>query len=440
MKLDGWGRFDGQESQLKAPRDTGALGEMLRSGPVIARGNGRAYGQSAIGAGTTISTRHLKRMISFDAAKGLLVAEAGVLIGDIISAFLSRGWFPYVTPGTKFVTLGGAIAADVHGKNHHVEGSFGNYVDWIELIEADGSVTRCSRRKNRALFEWTIGGMGLTGVILRAAIRLRPVESGWIRQNMIPSPNLRDAMRVFEATSQATYSVAWIDCLASGSDLGRSLIMLGEHASADELDVTRRRRPLTIPPKRNLRLPIDAPGFLLNGTTVRAFNKLYYWNGARKAGESFVDWDSYFYPLDSILGWNRIYGRKGFLQFQCALPLASAREGLTALLGAISDAGQGSFLAVLKRLGAQDSRFSFPMEGYTLALDFPANATVLALMDRLDAITLDHGGRFYLAKDARMSAETLRKADGRVEKFNTMRAGNGRAATFRSVQSERLKL
>ncbi|KAJ54134.1 FAD-linked oxidase [Actibacterium mucosum KCTC 23349] len=440
MKLGGWGRFGAEDTALTAPRDGSEAAEALTRGPVIARGNGRAYGQSAVGKTTTISTRNLNKMVSFDAKKGELVAEAGVLIGDIIDAFLPRGWFPYVTPGTKFVTLGGAIAADVHGKNHHIEGSFGQYVTWIEVMEADGTVTRCARNKNRKLFEWTIGGMGLTGVILRAAIRLRPVESAWIRQTMVPAANLRDAMRVFEANHDATYSVAWIDCLATGDALGRSLVMLGEHATAGDLDVTRARRPLAIPPKRKLSVPFDMPGFMLNGHTVRAFNKLYYWKGCRAEGESLVDWDSYFYPLDSILGWNRIYGRKGFLQFQCALPLSTARDGLTALLSAISEAGQGSFLAVLKRLGAQDSRFSFPMEGYTLALDFPATTSALALMDWLDGITLDHGGRFYLAKDARMGADTLRRADPRVGEFAEMRGQKGRAETFQSVQSERLKI
>ena len=277
-------------------------------------------------------------------------------------------------------------------------------------------------------------------MILRAAIRLRPVQSGWIRQTTLPAPTLGKAMEIFEASGEATYSVAWIDCLATGRDLGRSLVMLGEHAGVAELPKKARKRPLETPRKGKKTFPIDLPGFALNSLTVGAFNALYYRKGRRNAGESYVDWDTYFYPLDAILGWNRIYGRKGFTQFQCALPLDASEDGLRALLKATSAAGAGSFLAVLKRFGAQDSRFSFPMEGYTLALDFPVNPRTMRLLDRLDAITLDHGGRFYLAKDARMSPDTLRRSDPRVPDFTTMRAETGAAPRLASAQSERLSL
>ena len=413
---------------------------MVAEGGLVARGNGRAYGDSAMGTALTLDMRRLNRMLDFDPEAGRLAAEAGVVLGDVIATFLPRGWFPAVTPGTKFVTLGGMIAADVHGKNHHRDGSFGTFVDWIDLLRPDGTVVRASRDENRDLFEWTIGGMGLTGVILRAAFRLRPVESAWIRQETISAPNLDAAMAAFEEADAATYSVAWIDCLAAGDALGRSLMMLGEHARAVELPHDHRGRPFATPAKRKLAVPFDAPAFALNRLSVRAFNALYWGKGLRASGEAFVDWDSYFYPLDAILGWNRIYGRHGFVQFQCALPLESSRAGLTALLTETAAAGQGSFLAVLKRLGAQESRFSFPMAGYTLALDFPVNGRTLALLDRLDAIVLDHGGRFYLAKDARMDARTLHRADPRAGAFRDMRRGDGLDHAFASAQSERLQV
>ncbi len=440
MTLSGWGRYPVHETAVRRPRTPEALQAVLAEGPVIARGNGRAYGDSAVASGHTVQMRHFSHMISFDDTTGVLVAEAGVILGDVITAFLPRGWFPPVTPGTKFVTLGGMIAADVHGKNHHKDGSFGSFVDWIEVMGPDGTVTRCGPRRNKELFEWTIGGMGLTGVILRAAIRLRPVESAWIRQTTRALPNLEAAIEAFEAADAATYSVAWIDCLSRGESLGRSLLMLGEHAELADLKKGRKKRPFEVPAKSKRTIPFDAPGFALNRLTVRAFNSLYYWNGTRKAGTTLVDWDSYFYPLDAILGWNRIYGRRGFMQFQCALPLESSADGLKALLQATSAAGAGSFLAVLKRFGPQDSRFSFPMAGYTLALDFPVNRRTLTLMERLDAITLAHGGRFYLAKDSRMTAETLRTSDARVAEFETMRASAGLQARFHSKQSERLSL
>lgn len=440
MKLSGWGRYPVHEARVTAPRDMAGLVECLAHGSLIVRGNGRSYGDSAVNGINTVSMRHFNRMIAFDPHDGQLVAEGGVLLSDVISVFLSRGWFPAVTPGTKFVTLGGMVAADVHGKNHHREGSFGACVDWLDLLQSDGSVARCSRREHPDLFEWTIGGMGLTGVILRVAMRLRPVETGWIRQTTIPAWNLDEALAALEDSDRATYSVAWIDCLSRGDALGRSLVMLGEHAVVTDLPAEKRTRPFETKKKRRLSVPLDLPSGLLNGLTVRAFNEAYFRAGLRKAGEALVDWDGYFYPLDAILGWNRIYGRKGFVQFQCVLPLDQSRDGLEALLRATAAAGQGSFLAVLKRFGDQASRFSFPMAGYTLALDFPVTRRTEPLMQTLDQITLEHGGRFYLAKDARMSAETLRRSDPRTEEFLEMRRGAGRSFAFRSAQSERLNL
>lgn len=440
MMISGWGRFPRIDCKVSAPRNEVALAACLKNGPAIAFGLGRAYGDSALSPGNTIDMRHFNRMLSFNPDTGQLVAEAGVVLGDVIAAFLRRGWFLSVTPGTKFVTLGGAIAADVHGKNHHSEGSFGDFVDWIDLMGADGTVTRCSRSNNAALFEWTLGGMGLTGIILRAAIRLRPVESGWIRQTMIPAPGLDAALDAFEANLGATYSVAWIDCLGTGPALGRSLVMLGEHASPDELPGPRRNAPFDTPRHGRHRIPMDLPGFALNPLTVRAFNANYYRLGCRKAGSTLVDWDNYFYPLDAIGEWNRIYGRRGFAQFQCVLPMDSARAGLRELLGAISSARQGSFLAVLKRFGKQESRVAFPMEGYTLALDFPASKRNLALLEHLDEITIAHGGRFYLAKDSRMRPETLARSDPRAAQFAQMRRETALATAFASAQSERLGL
>lgn len=441
MKLTGWGRYPVLNARVHAPRSTGALQQLVLSTPnLIARGNGRAYGDSAINPSATIDMRHLNRMIAFDPRTGQLVAEAGVLLGDIIATFLPRGWFPQVTPGTKFVTLGGAIAADVHGKNHHRDGSFRACVDWIDLMGPDGEVTRCSKDNDTALFNYTMGGMGLTGIILRAAIRLRAVESAWIKQTTVTASNLQAAMAAFEAALNVTYSVAWIDCLGTGKNLGRSLVMLGEHAVQNDLFPAQASAPFRIKPKLKLAVPFDFPAFSLNSLSVRAFNALYYWAGARKTGEKLVDWDSYFYPLDAILAWNRIYGRKGFAQFQCVLPLDRSEAGLTALLVEIAKAGSGPFLAVLKRFGKQDSAFSFPMEGYTLALDLPMNSKTLALLEHLDRITIVHGGRFYLAKDSRMSAETFRASESRLAEFQSFRENRSRMSRFRSAQSERLAL
>ena len=440
MQLSGWGNFPKAETRLVAPRSEAELAALIAEGRVVARGNGRSYGDTAIGAATTLDMRRFDRMLSFNPATGQLVAEAGVLLSDVIDSFLPRGWFPLITPGTKLITLGGAIAADVHGKNHHVDGSFRSCVDWIDLMGPDGSVSRCSQSENPDLFGWTMGGMGLTGVILRCAIRLRAVKSAWIRQQMIPADNLDTAISIFERTMDTTFSVAWIDCAAQGEKMGRSLVMLGEHADAAEVPPRYRATPLKARRHRNITFPMNAPGFALNPLTVRAFNAAYFAMGNRKAGDSIVDFDSFFYPLDAILKWNRLYGRRGFMQFQCVLPKDSARDGLSRLLTAITQSGQASFLSVLKRFGAQDSPISFPMEGYTLALDFPHNRKSLALMPELDAITLDHGGRFYMAKDSRVPAQTFAEADARAADFAAWRRDAGLAGAFASAQSERLNL
>ncbi|MCG7522639.1 FAD-binding oxidoreductase [Ruegeria sp. Ofav3-42] len=441
MKLSGWGKYPVVDCRLSQPRSEKELADTVITSKSIARGNGRAYGDSALSRTNTIDMLKFNHMLSFDPTTGQLVAEAGVLLSDVIAAFLPRGWFPAVTPGTRFVSLGGMAAADVHGKNHHIDGSFGNCVDWLDVMGPDGKITRCSRTENTPLFEWSIGGMGLTGVILRIALRLRPVETGWIRQTTHVAQNLDAAIDLFEKSLDATYSVAWIDCLSTGNALGRSLVMLGEHATRAEMPVKYHATPFPSVTTQKLSVPFNLPGFCLNQYSVRAFNALYYWNGKRGDPTSYVNWNSYFYPLDSVLEWNRIYGRQGFAQFQCVLPLDSARSGLSEMLNNISESGRGSFLAVLKRFGQQHSRFSFPMEGYTLALDFPISDRSVALIRKLGQITADYGGRIYLAKDSIMDAQSVRTMDAtRVDEFESLRQHNGAAQRFASAQSERLKL
>lgn len=440
MRLSGWGRFPVADCRVALPRDEGAVAALLARGvPLIPRGNGRAYGDAALNPGMTLDMRAMDRLIAFDPETGILEAEAGALLSDVIAAFLPRGWFPAVTPGTRFVTLGGMAAADVHGKNHHRDGSFRNTVLWLDLMGQDGRVRRIGPESDPGLFDRTLGGMGLTGVILRLAIRLRPVETGWIRQVTLDAPDLDAAIAAFEENLAATYSVAWIDCLAQGRALGRSLVMLGEHALLADLPPGRRGNPLRLAPPGRLTLPFDLPGLALNRYSVGAFNRLYYHRGRRKP-LALVDWESYFYPLDAIGGWNRIYGRRGFVQFQCVLPLNSAREGLAELLRRISAAGTGSFLAVLKRFGRQDSAFAFPMEGYTLALDFPARPRCLDLVRTLVPVVAAHGGRFYLAKDALLSAGELRATDPRAEGFAGARRADGGPSAFTSLLSQRLDL
>ena len=437
--LSGWGRYPVVDCRQVRPGDPDGATHATDAEPtLIARGNGRSYGDASLNPDATLVTSALDRFIDFDATTGWLTCEAGVLLTDIIDAMLPRGWFPMVTPGTRFVSVGGMIASDVHGKNHHRDGSFCHHIDWFDLALGDGRVLRCSRNDHADLFAATCGGMGLTGVVLRARIRLRAVETAAIRQRTLRADHLEHAMELFEATLDWTYSVAWIDCLATGARTGRSVLLLGEHATCDELDTARSTRPLARTRPRARRLPVTPPAFVLGRTSMRLFNAAYY--AAQREGEKLVDLDPYFYPLDAILDWNRIYGAGGFVQYQCVLPLAESARGIGRLLAAIATVGDASFLAVLKRMGpSSPGLIGFPMAGYTLALDFPASPVNLALLDRLDAITVDHGGRVYLAKDARMVPAIIQGHPG-LPMFREVRRRYGLDTRFSSLLSQRLGL
>jgi FAD/FMN-containing dehydrogenase len=445
--LSGWGRWPQSDCALETPASPDAAARLAATGApggMIARGLGRAYGDTALSPACTLSSARLNRMLAFDEGTGALTAESGVSLGEIITAFLPRGFFPAVTPGTKFITLGGAIAADVHGKNHHGAGSFGEHVAWFDLAGADGAVRRCSPHENADLFNATLGGMGLTGVVLRAAITLMRVESGWIRNRTLRAPDLDAAIAAFEGNMDAPYSVAWIDSLARGAARGRAIVHLGAHARLADLPPDAARAPFAAPARRRHAAPPGVPSFALNRTAARAFNAAYWRAGARLPAEALVDWDRYFYPLDALAGWNRLYGARGFAQHQCALPLATARDALAALLDSIARAGAGSFLSVLKRFGpgAPARPLSFAIEGYTLAVDLPISPEALALMTRMDAIVSEAGGRIYLAKDARMTRTTLRAGyGGALDAFARMAEREaGGAPRFASVQSQRLGL
>ena len=403
---------------------------------MIARGNGRSYGDAAINRNATLLMRSSDRILAFDADRGVVTCESGILLAEIIDLILPRGWFVPVTPGTKFVTLGGMIAADVHGKNHHLAGSFANHVVSMDVALADGRVQRCGRDENAELFAATCGGMGLTGIILAASIRLIAIETAMIRQETLRARNLTEVMRLFEDSTDWTYSVAWIDCLARGDGLGRSLLYRGEHARAGESP--RAKGELAAVRKRTCRVPFDFPAVALNRWSVGAFNEVYFRSGRR--GIRFLDCDAFFFPLDALLDWNRLYGRTGFVQYQCVLPKTASPAGLTALLDRIANSRQGSFLAVLKLLGkAGDALLSFPMEGYTLALDFRVSPETFSLLIELDAIVADHGGRLYLAKDARMGAGMLR-GYARLDAFRALRQQFDPTGKFSSLQSQRLGL
>ena len=433
MQLSGWGRYPRVEVRLLEAHDP--IPDIVRrENSLIARGNGRAYGDAALNTPATLSMLSSNAILEFDTANGRLTCAAGALLADIIETILPQGWFVPVSPGTSYVTLGGMVAADVHGKNHHGAGSFCDHVDQLTVVLADGSTVTCGPSENPDLFAATRGGMGLTGIITAVTFRLIRVETGYIRQQTLRARNLAEAMAMFEAHAATTYSVAWIDALAAGDAIGRSVLFLGEHAGREDIG--------TAPPypkrKPKHRIPFDFPGPTLNRYSIAAFNALYHWRN--KPGTALIEYDTYFYPLDVVLEWNRIYGRSGFMEFQCVLPKPASAEGMTKILRRVAASGGASFLAVLKLFGKQDGLLSFPMEGFTLALDFRATPANFALLRELDAIVADHGGRLYLAKDACATPERLRQGYPRLEEFRAIRRRFDPEGRFSSEQSRRLGL
>jgi FAD/FMN-containing dehydrogenase len=433
MEATGWGRYPVIESQLLSPATEAAVTQLLAASEPpfcgITRGLGRSYGDSSL-AKQQISTRQLDHFLAFDSDTGLLRCAAGVSLGDILRYFVPKGWFLPVTPGTKFITVGGAIASDVHGKNHHCEGSFSDHVRSLRLALPCGDVVSCSPEQKPELFRATCGGMGLTGVILDAIFRLKPITSAQIEQTTIKAGNLAEVIDLFAEYDGTTYSVAWIDCLARGNKLGRSLLTVGEHASEGEL----------LPGKAAaLTVPVDMPSMLLNRFSIQAFNTLYYNRVRAKKSNHSIHYEPFFYPLDGIHQWNRMYGKKGFTQYQFVLPKSAGLEGMTTVLERISQSRRGSFLAVLKAFGKGNANYlSFPMEGYTLALDFKLDQGLFALLDELDKIVLDYGGRIYLSKDVRMSEQTFKHSYPLWREFDNVRKHYGADKVFSSLQSQRL--
>lgn len=415
-----------------ADRDVTALIRSPELGrTMIARGLGRSYGDSSL-AESVIGMGAMDHFVSFDETTGQLRCRAGASLDQILRVFVPKGWFLPVTPGTKFVTVGGAIASDVHGKNHHVDGTFTDHVSLIRIATVSEGIVDCSRSVHPALFHATCGGMGLTGVILEAVVTLKAIKSSMIEERTIKAANIDEAVAIFDDNGDATYSVAWIDCVSTGKDLGRSLIMLGEHAESGGLAVHHEGR---------VSVPVNMPAFLLNRYSVWAFNTLYYHRVSQPLTTRTVHYDPFFYPLDGIHQWNRIYGSKGFTQYQFVLPKDNGLEGMKVILERIAGSGRGSFLSVLKVFGKENGNdLSFPMGGYTLALDFKIDAGLFAFLDELDDILAAYGGRIYLTKDARMSRECFRRGYPRVDRFIETRVRYGADKIFNSLQSQRLGL
>lgn len=421
-QLHSWGGYPGApqtghgcgwRSQL--PGQLNSLVE--QQGSTLPYGSGRSYGDSCLAVSDhVLQTRSLDRFISVDWQRGRIVAEAGVTLAEILALAVPQGWFLSVTPGTQFATLGGAIANDVHGKNHHRRGTFGNHVCQFGLLRTDALPLICSAVENPELFAASIGGLGLTGIISWAEISLIPITSSQVDSISVRFGGLAEFFALsLELDSQHEYSVAWIDCLAKGVNSGRGVFIVGDHARYGQLEMEQ-------PSK--ISVPFSPPVSLINRLSLRAFNEIYWRAHSANRNLSRVGYEPFFYPLDRIQHWNRIYGRKGFQQYQCVIPEAVAEVAMAELLATIAAAGQGSFLAVLKRCGniASPGLLSFPLPGTSLALDFPQSASLEAeLFPRLDVIVHQAGGRLYPAKDAHMTGHDFRHAYPGWEQLEALR-------------------
>ncbi len=439
-RLAGWGRTAPTSALVQPIASEQAVLDALRTAPergVLARGLGRAYGDAAQNSGGLV--------LDMTALNGAAVAEgdvveagAGTSIGALIAQLLPSERFPAVVPGTRHVTVGGAIAADIHGKNHHRDGSFCDHVESFVLLTPAGE--RMEVKPGDEAFEATAGGMGLTGVIASARLRVRPVESALMLVDTERATDLDDLLSRLRATdADHRYSVAWIDCLARGGSLGRAVLMRGEHARSDDLPASRRDAPLTPPPGALLAAPPWVPRGLLNRATVRAFNEAYFRRAPVAEHGRVQPLHSFFFPLDSVRGWNRLYGSSGFLQYQCLVPFG-AEETLRALLERLSSAGAPSFLAVLKAMGPGRGLLSFPGPGWTLALDVPALPSLARLLDELDELVAEAGGRVYLAKDSRLRPDLLRSMYPELPRWEGIRAQLDPDRVMRSDLARRLAL
>jgi decaprenylphospho-beta-D-ribofuranose 2-oxidase len=443
--LTGWGRTSPTRAEVIAPSDTDELAGLLsKGGPLVARGLGRSYGDAAqCAGGTVVDTSRFDSLELVDPTAGVLRAGAGVSLDRIMRELLPQGWFVPVTPGTRQVTVGGAIAADIHGKNHHRDGSWCRHVTSVDLVTPTGrSVVGPDDPSDSELFWATAGGMGLTGVVTAAIVRLTPVDTTWMRVDTERTRDLETVMAVMESSDHRyRYSVAWVDCMTRGRHLGRAVLTRGDHAGRDDLPVRRRATARAFPSGTRLRVPVQGPPGLLNLATITAFNEAMYRRAPKRRDGELQSIPTFFHPLDGVGDWNLLYGPRGFVQYQFVVGFEHG-ETVRHAIELLSDARLPSFLAVLKRFGAGDEGpLSFPVEGWTLALDLPVGPERLPqVLRRLDELVIEAGGRVYLAKDARLPAAALRAMYPRLGELTAVRRRIDPQGVLRSDLSRRLGL
>ena len=430
LKISGWGNYPKINCKVEIPSSENEI-KFNENEKIISRGLGRSYGDSSLQTNKTIITKNLNQIISFDEELGVICVQSGISSDELLKILIPKGWFLPVSPGTKFVTLGGMVASDVHGKNHHLEGSFGDHLISLKIKISNSEVMYCSDDFNSDLFWATIGGMGLTGIITEIKFKLKKISSYKINQEVTVTQNLEEVMSLFEKYKNSTYTVAWIDCLSKGSSFGRSVFFKGEHKLS--------QGKISYNPKYILRIPFFFPSWILNYFSIKLFNYFYFYSNKFFTKKE-VDGDSFFYPLDKISHWNKIYGKNGFIQYQFLVPKKGSLEAIREVLEKVTHSKEASFLSVLKLFKkGNKGLLSFPDEGFTLAMDFQVNEKTFRLLSELDKIVMKHSGKVYLAKDSRLSKDSFSlmnyDTDGLRNILNKYNIKN-----FHSEQSERLNI
>ncbi len=430
--LSGWGRVPVPGTEI-VPNDL----EMATRGATLTRGLGRSYGDSSLPANPRdkiVTSRLANRIRSFDASTGIIRAEAGLSLVDLIRLMIPRGFFSPVTPGTKFVTLGGMVASDVHGKNHHREGCFGNHVTSLRVRLADDSIVECSREVEPDLFWGTIGGMGLLGHVLEVEFQLLQISSPWIWMESVRVRDIDEFLSELGRTAPIwPMTMGWIDCLSQGSSMGRGIMMAGRWATKEEAPTT---PPRSAP---QVTFPFTLPNWVLNPFTASAFNAAYFWKQMARKSETYTSPEPFFYPLDAILEWNRAYGSRGFTQYQCVLPRAAGAEAVREFMFLLTKLGGASPLCVIKDCGPEGKGvLSFPLEGTSIAIDMAVSPDIQRIVDRLNEFVIAAGGRVYLTKDRFTRREHFVAMEPRLPRFMALRDKYDPKRKLRSAQSVRL--
>ena len=429
-KLSGWGKNKFFNCNIAYPKNINELKALVK-GNIIARGLGRSYGNSSIQPSSTIVTTKLNKILYFNKKNGIIEVESGISIKELVKETVRNGWFLPVTPGSKYITIGGMVASDVHGKNHHKVGSFRNFILDLRVINNRGKVLLCNKIKNRDLFNYTIGAMGLTGIIYSCRFKLKKISSNLIFQETFKNINLKETIKSFENSKNWEYNVAWLDSSANKESLGRSILYRGHH-------VKKNKSFIEFKEKNSIQIPNLFPSWFMNKYTIKLLNFLYFLLSSKKSGV--VSLDKYFYPLDSISNWNVVYGKKGFITYQFVVPYKNSYKVISQILKILLDNKIYSFVSVIKLMKKNDKYLSFGKKGFSLVFDFPIYDNIHQVLNKIDKIIIVNNGDIYLTKDSRINKNAFKQINKRFYSSSFKKFRKKKDVYFSSLQSERLKI